>query len=38
MVEGSLRRFMRQIVPTVMFKMMADPDRTKAKRATEARC
>jgi predicted 3-demethylubiquinone-9 3-methyltransferase (glyoxalase superfamily) len=25
-----------QIVPTVMFKMMSDPDRTKAKRATDA--
>ena len=25
-----------QVVPTVMFKMMADPDRTKAKRATDA--
>ena len=25
-----------QIVPTVMFTMMADPDRTKAKRATDA--
>ena len=25
-----------QIVPTVMFKMMADPDRAKAKRATDA--
>jgi len=25
-----------QIVPTVMFKMMADPDRAKAKRASDA--
>ena len=25
-----------QIVPTVMFEMMADPDRAKAKRATDA--